>query len=204
MDFAKTPEQSIVEKTIKALEANNMVVHLVQNKAEAKAKVLELVTPGSDVMTNPSVTLESIDVLKEIDDSGKYNSHRNTLVAGYGTLDPKEKKRLGAVIDFTLGSVHAITENGQVVIASNTGSQLGGYAYSALKVIWVVSTTKIVSDLDSAFKRIYDYVLPLEKVHMKEKYGPEATSNVSKLLIVNREKEDNRIHIVLVNEKLGF
>ncbi len=102
-----------------------------------------------------------------------------------------------------VGSVHAVTENGQVVVASNTGSQLPAYAYGSQNVIWVVGTQKIVSDLDAAFNRINEYVLPLEADRARKAYGVEG-SNVSKLLILNKEINPNRIKLIFVNENLGF
>ena len=115
-------------------------------------------------------------------------------------------QKIGAAPEWTLGSVHAVTEDGKVVIASNTGSQLAAYAYGAPHVIWVVGTQKLVSNLDDAMKRIYDYVLPLETIRFRKAYNqPEtAHSNVSKLLIINKEVNPKRITIIFVKEKLGF
>jgi hypothetical protein len=110
---------------------------------------------------------------------------------------------MGAVPQIALGSVHAVTEEGQLVIASNTGSQLGAYAYGSEKVVWVVGTQKIVKNLDEAMKRIYEYVLPLESERVKKAYGMER-SNVSKLLIINKEVKPGRAVVVLVKESLGF
>jgi hypothetical protein len=126
------------------------------------------------------------------------------LIEGKDKLNPKEKKHLGAVADFSLGSVHAITENGQVIVVSNTGSQLPSFAYSSLKVIWVVGVNKIVADFETGIKRIYEYIVPLETARMQKTHGPQFSTNVSKMLVVNKEIEKGRIQIVLVNEKLGF
>jgi hypothetical protein len=95
-----------------------------------------------------------------------------------------------------------VTEDGQVLIASNTGSQLGPYATSAGKVIWVVGAQKIVKDLNEGLKRIEEYCLPLEEVHMQQLY--KASTNVSKILIVRREIRPNRITMIIVKEEIGF
>jgi hypothetical protein len=122
-------------------------------------------------------------------------------------MDPKTQQRemikLGAVPEYMVGSVHAITEGGSVLIASNTGSQLAGYAASAAHVIWVVSTKKIVANVDEGIKRIYEYTYPLEDKRAQEAYGG-MHSNVSKLLIVNREVMPGRTKVILVKEDLGF
>ncbi|MEK7064726.1 MAG: LUD domain-containing protein [Patescibacteria group bacterium] len=93
--------------------------------------------------------------------------------------------------------------NIQVVMASNSGSQLPAYAYGAGKVIWVVGVQKITANLDAALKRIYEYVLPLESERVKIAYGMDR-SNVSKLLVINKEIVPQRITMILVKERLGF
>src|SRR5260221_12409124 len=120
--------------------------------------------------------------------------------------DSREEQSLRAAPEWTVGSVHAITENGHVLIASNTGSQLPAYAYGAEHVIWVVSTKKIVKDLQDGMNRISEYILPLESVRARKAYGlaEDWHSNISKLLIVDKEVKPGRIHIILVNESLGF
>jgi hypothetical protein len=114
-----------------------------------------------------------------------------------------EMQKLGAAPEWTIGSVHAITEDGQVVIASNTGSQLAAYAYGSPHVILVVGAQKIVNNLDDAMKRIYEYVLPLESERLRKAIGAPR-SNVSKLLIINKEITVGRLTVIFVEEKLGF
>ena len=75
----------------------------------------------------------------------------------------REIRKLGGAPDYAAGSVHAVTEDGQVLIASNTGSQLGPYASGAGKVIWVVGAQKIVRDLNEGLRRIQEYTYPLEE-----------------------------------------
>jgi hypothetical protein len=86
---------------------------------------------------------------------------------------------------------------------SNTGSQLPAYVYGADKVIFIVGTQKIVKNLDEAMKRVYEYVLPLESERAKKAYGVPG-SFISKVLLINREMNPERIHLIFVNEKLGF
>ena len=115
-------------------------------------------------------------------------------------------QKLGAAPDYALGSVHAITQDGKVLVASGTGSQLPADAYGAGNVIWVVGAQKIVQNQDEGMKRIFDYVLPLETVRARKAYGLPDTWNSypSKILIFNREATPERITIVLVKEVLGF
>lgn len=194
-----------IDKTIAALTANGMTVIQVANSAEAKQKVLELLPLGAEVMTLSSVTIDALGLAEEINGSGKYASVKTTLKSMDKQTQGPEMRRLGTAPEWAVGSVHAITESGQVIIASNTGSQLPADAYGAAHVIWVVGTQKIVPDLEAGFKRISEYILPLESARLAKVYEkPELKSNVSKLLVINKEIAPNRITIILVPEVIGF
>ena len=197
-------DEATLEKTVAALKSNGMDAVVVTDGAAAKAKVLEMIPAGAEVMTMTSVTLDTIGVLPELNESGKYNSVRAKLMNMDRATQGAEMQKLGAAPEWTVGSVHAVTQDGKVVIASNTGSQLPAYASGAAHVIWVVAAQKIVTDLDAATKRIYDYVLPLETERFNQAYNSTKGSFVSKLLIVNREVAPGRITLVIVKEKLGF
>lgn len=202
MDYSQLATKGQIEHAMQSLEANGMQAFFVETGGEAKAKVLEILPAGVEVMNMTSVTLDTIGVVKEILDSSKYKPVRAKFADKATT--PSEKRKLGGGPDWTVGSVHALTEDGKLLIASNTGSQLGAYAYGAEHLIWVIGAQKIVKDLDEAMKRIYEYVLPLERARAKKAYGEEVTSNVSKLLIINKEVAKDRISVIIVNEVLGF
>ena len=97
---------------------------------------------------------------------------------------------------------HCLPNEGQVLIASKTGSQLGPYASGAGKVIWVVGAQKIVKDLDEGLKRIAEYCVPREEENMQERYN--SGTFPSKILIVQREIRPGRVTVILVKEALGF
>jgi hypothetical protein len=109
---------------------------------------------------------------------------------------------MGAGPDYAAGSVHAVTENGQVMIASNTGSQLGPYAYGAGKVIWVVGAQKLVRNLEEGMRRIEEYCVPREEVHMQQLYNSH--TGLNKILIFNKEIRPDRITMIIVKEELGY
>ncbi len=204
MDFTTLATDSTIAKTVAALKNNGIEALVVDNGASAKEAVLKIIPEGEQVMNMTSVTLDSIGVAQEITESGRFKSVRQTLTTMDRETQGPQMNCLGAAPIWVVGSVHAVTESGQVVVASNTGSQLPAYVYGAQHVIWVVGTQKIVPDLDTALKRIYDYILPLESDRMSKKVGKEIQSKVSKLLIVNREIKPDRITLIFVKEKLGF
>ncbi len=200
--WEKLAAEKTIEDTVVSLRANGMDVIVVENGNEAKKKVLEMLPKDAEVMTMSSVTLEETGITEEITESDKFKAVKKTLMKMDRDTQGKEMNRIGAAPEWAIGSVHAVTQDGSVLIASNTGSQLPAYVYAANKVIWVVGAQKIVKNFEEGMKRLYEHTLKLESERMKKLYG--MPSFVSKLLIVNREIVKGRITIILVKEKLGF
>lgn len=194
----------IIQNTIKALQQNGIEAFVVGNSQEAKKKVLGLIPEGSEVMTMTSMTLDNIGLSEEINKTdGKFKPVRDKLYAMDRKTQGQEMNRLGAAPEYVVGSVHAVTEDGHVLITSNTGSQLPAYTYGALHIIWVVGAQKIVKNTDEGIKRIYEHSLSLESERAKKAYGVPGSA-VNKILIVNKEINPGRITLIFVKEKLGF
>lgn len=200
--WTKIPSQEILNKTVKALKANGIDAQIVENGKEAKEKVLSIVPEGVEVMTMTSATLDAIGIPPVINESGNYDSVRIKLNSMKRETQGREMQRLGTAPEWVMGSVHAVTEDGKILIASNTGSQLPAYVYGSDHVIWVVGAQKIVKDLDDAWERLYEHTLPLESERLKKIYG--VPSKVSKVLIINKEIKPGRITLIFVKEVLGF
>ncbi len=197
----KPADQQSIDVAVEALKNNNFEVVVTENGGEAKKKVLEIVPKGAEVMVMTSKTLDTLGISEQINNSGDYDPVRNKL--SDDNIEASEKRRLGAAPEWVIGSVHAVTEDGHILVASNTGSQLPAYAYGAGRVIWVVGTQKIVKDNDEGVKRIYEHSLPLESERAKKAYGVKASA-VNKILIVEKEVQPGRITVILVKEVLGF
>lgn len=201
--WKKVANDTIIATTAEALKKNNIDVIVVATGEEAKQKTLELLPKQAEVMTMTSVTLQDTGLIEAIDESGDYQSVKKTLASMNRETLHAAMQKLGSAPDWAVGSVHAVTQDGHVLIASNTGSQLPAYAYGSQHVIWVVGAQKIVKNVDDGMKRIYDYVLPLEADRARKAYGV-AGSNVSKLLIINKEVQPQRLTMIIVKEQLGF
>jgi hypothetical protein len=206
MQWDTLANEESISKAVASLIEAGIKTEIAETSEDAKRKILAAIPKGAEVMPMTSITLDTIGISQEINESGKYNSVRDKLNKLDRTTQHREMQKLGAAPEWAIGSVHAVTEDGKVIIASNTGSQLPGYAYGSSQVIWIVGTQKIVKNLDEGLKRIYDYVLPLETKRARKAYGLPDTfhSNVSKLLIINKEVVPNRITLIFVKEKLGF
>ena len=201
-DFAILASDAQIERTIKELEANNIHAIVAENGADAKKKLLELIPDNAEVFTSSSTTLNVLGIPEEIDKSGRYDSVRAKLDMMDRKTQNREMMKLGATPEYMIGSVHAVTETGHVIIASKTGSQLAGYVAGAAHVIWVVGTQKIVPTLEVGLKRVEEYTFPLEDARAFKAFGMH--SSIDKLLIVNKEFMPGRTTMILVKENLGF
>ena len=201
-EFGELAGNEQIERTVQALKANGIEALVAENAEEARRLFFEQVPQGAEVFLGASVTLEALGIKDEIDSSGRYNALRPKMRAMDRATQGREIRKLGSGPDYAAGSVHAVTENGQVLIASNSGSQLGPYVSGAGKVIWVVGAQKLVRNLEEGMRRIEEYIVPREEVHMQQLYN--AHTYPSKILIVNREIKPGRITMIIVKEELGF
>jgi acyl-CoA hydrolase len=113
----------------------------------------------------------------------------------------REIRKLGAAPDVQVNSVQAVTEDGRIVVASMTGSQLGPIVFAAGRVILVVGSQKVVPDLATAFRRVEEYSYPIEDAKIQEAYGRH--SAVHKMIVINGEVAPGRITVILVREPVG-
>ena len=201
-EFTKLASDAQIERVVKSLEANGMHTLIAESGAEAKNIVLGLVPENAEVYTNQSKTLEKLGLFDEFDKSDRYNAVRPKVMSLDRKTQSNEIRKLRTIPDYIVGSVHAITESGIVLVSSFGGSQLGPYASGAAKVIWVVGTQKLVSDLNEGLRRIEEYSYPLEDARLLAALGIHTA--IGKTLIVNREVVPGRITIVLVKEELGY
>jgi LUD domain len=152
-------------------------------------------------MTNTSVTLQETGIADAINDDGPYESSRNKMFALDFATQAQQMKSIGGQAEYSLGSVHAVTRDGTLVIASASGSQLASYAWGAANVIFVVGAQKLVPTLEAAHERIYKYSLILEDARAIAACGQN--SSVGKILEVHQELP-GRIHVVLIRQSVGF
>jgi acyl-CoA hydrolase len=204
MEWTKLADNEMIRKTVDSLKGRGFDVTIAENGEEAKKKVLEIIPQKAEVMVMTSITLEKTGIAKEIDESGNYDSVRKRIIS---IKDEKERalarKKHAMNPDWAVGSVHAITEDGQVMVASGSGSQLPAYAFGASNVVWVVSTKKLVKSLEQGMERIYEYSLPLESERINKLYGMTRGSSVNKILLLEHEWP-GRIRIILVKEDFGY
>lgn len=174
---------------------------IAENDEQARKLFFELVPEGSQIYQGASATLDTLGITAEIEESGRFDALRPKLRSLDRQTQSDQTRRLGSSPDYMVGSVNAVTEDGHVLVASASGTQLGPYVSGAKKVIWIVGAQKLVKDLEEGMRRIEDYVLPLENERLHKAYG--MNTSLSKLLIINKERP-GRITMILVKENLGF
>jgi hypothetical protein len=202
MEWNVLAEEAVLAKVAEALGERGIEAIIANNADEAKRKVLELIPNNSEVMAASSTTLDQIGITKELE-GDRYVSLKKVFASLRDKKERDDARRKSISPQYGIGSVHAITEQGQIVVASASGSQLAFYVFGAANLVLVAGTQKIVKDLDEAFIRIKEYVLPLESERVKKAYGMPGSS-INKMLIIEKEPILGRTKLILVKEKLGF
>ena len=199
--FSALPDDQTLAATVVALEEHGFSVDVVDDLDAAREAALARIPDGASVMTNTSVTLQETGIADAINDGGPYDSARNKLNRLDVATQLQEMKTVAGQPDYALGSVHAVTRDGTLVIASASGSQLASYGWGAAHVIFVVGAQKLVPDADTARARIFEHSLKLEDARAYAAYGQN--SSVGKILEIHQELP-GRIHIVLIRQSIGF
>lgn len=201
LDFTTPASAAQLAEVAERLRERNFEVLVVDSAAEARTALLERIPEGSEVHSGKSKTLEDVGIFQALMESDRYDFLRKRIFKMDRQTQAREIRKLGAAPDFMLGSVHAVTEAGQLVTASASGSQLGPYASGAGQLILVVGGQKLVPDLEAAVARIRDYVQPYEDVRLREQMG--IGTQLARILILERDFRSGRTTIILVREPVG-
>ena len=201
-EFSRLASKQQIRAVASALEQTGIAAGIVDSGEEARAAVRSMLPVGAEVFNNTSRTLEVIGVADDIERSGLYQPLRPRLYRMDREMQGREMRQLSAAPDWVVGSVHAVTEQGSLLIASACGSQLGPIVSGAGHVILVIGGQKIVPDLETGLRRLYEYCFPLEDRRAKEAYG--VPSGVNNILVINKATAPGRTTAILVNKSLGF
>jgi L-lactate utilization protein LutC len=191
-----------IERVAAALRSHNIETIVVDSAEDAREVVLGMIPEGAEVHSGKSKTLEDVGLFAELVESGHYDALRPRYFAMDRKTQDREIRKLTAAPDYMLGSVAAVTEDGTLVAASATGSQLGAYVSGAGRLILVVGSQKIVSGLDAALRRINEVVFPYENAQVREKLGVDTA--LEKVLLLYGEWRPGRTTVVLVREPVGI
>ena len=200
-EFTAPASAERIERLAATLESHNIEAIVVATGAEARDRVLTMLPIGSEVHWGTSATLDAIGVTEALLAEGRYDPVRPRYQAMDRATQGREIRKVMAAPDFMLASAQAITDDGELVIASYSASQIGPIALSAGRVILVVGSQKIVADLDEGIRRAREHVLPYESARLQERIG--VPTRLAKLLVVYEEPRPGRVTVVLVREPVG-
>ena len=200
-DFAAPASEVELDAVAGRLRDRNYEVVIVNNGEQARAEVLKRIPEGASIQSGKSKTLEDAGIFKELMENERYDFiRRKTMKMDRRTQMP-EIQKMGATPDVMINSAHAVTEAGQIVVTSASGSQLGPIASGAGKVIFVIGSQKIVPDLSTAFRRIEEYVFPYEDARLREQLG--VGTKIARTLILDQDFLPGRSTVILVREPIG-
>jgi LUD domain len=201
-EFGMMASDEQIDEASAALGRNGFATFVVDSGERARETVRSIVPIGAEVFNNTSRTLEVLGIAEDIERSGLYQPLRPRLYQMDREMQAREMRQLGAAPDFVVGSAHALSLNGSILVASASGSQLGPLVSGAGHVVLVIGVQKIVTDVGAGLRRIDEYCLPLEDRRARETYG--VASGVNNVLIINRVVAPKRVTAVLLREPVGF
>ena len=200
-DFSTPATEEQLQALAARLRERNFEVLIVDDGDAAREAVLERIPEGASVHSGKSKTLEDAGIFATLMEGDQYDFIRKKTLHMDRQTQRDEIRKLWSAPDIMLGSAHAVTEAGQIVITSASGSQIGPIASGAGKLILVIGSQKIVPDLDSAFERIREYVFPYEDARLREQMG--VGTKIARTLILESDFMPGRTTIILVRQPLG-
>ena len=194
--------ETTIQRTVESLSARNMEATVVENSAEALEVLKKFVPSGSQVFFSTSETLDAIGYTEFLHGNPNFENLHDQLEAETDPAKQRELRRMASVADYYVGSVQAITETGEILVASSSGSQIGAYAFAAKHLVLVAGTQKICPSLSEAMDRVRGYTLDKHDEWLAEKgIGPMP---IGKLLIMEKEALPGRVRVLLIKEQLGW
>lgn len=198
----------LAQKVINGLKSRNMTGYYAASKEEAVKLALELIPEGSSVTMGGAMSAHEIglvDVLKD----GNYN---------FIDRDQYEDKRAAMLMaydaDVFLASANAMTEDGVIVNIDGNSNRVSAIAQGPKKVVFIVGMNKICDDVDGAMKRARNVAAPINA----QRFGLQTPCSKTgscmnckspdticcQILITRFSRHEGRIHVILVNDNLGF
>ncbi|MDB5244685.1 MAG: lactate utilization protein [Parcubacteria group bacterium] len=195
----------VTTRAVAALSMNGFLPEVVATGADAFARIKELIPAGVSVMNGASETLKQIGYIEYLTSGAhQWVNPKDAILKEEDKEKQDALRKQSVVSDWYLGSAHAVTESGELMFASNSGSQLPHLVYTSPNIVLVVSTQKIVPNIAAGFERIDAHIVPLEDVRMMEAYKIHTTHAKTVILHEENPMMGRKVHVIFVKEKLGF
>ena len=198
----------LAQKVIKGLESRNMSGYFASSKEEALKLAMVLIPTGSSVTMGGAMSAHEIGLVKALKegsynfiDRDEYEDKRAAMLAAYDA-------------DVFLSSANAITEDGILVNIDGNANRVSAIAQGPKKVVFIVGMNKVCADIDSALKRARNVAAPINA----QRFGlntpccktgscmdcKSPDTICCQFLITRFSRHAERIHVILVNDSLGF
>ena len=195
-------DDAALQRTVAGLKSRNVAAVVAENGDQAREMLIQMVPDGAEVFKSTSETLDVIGYSDYIRETDRYRNLHLEISAEPDRERQRELRRLASVAEYYVGSVHAIAETGEVIVASGSGSQLGAYVFGAKHVIWVAGVQKICPTFSAALERVRGF--SVERHHQWAEEQGRAAGPLGKLLVFENEQNPDRISMVLIKESVGW
>jgi acyl-CoA hydrolase len=198
-DFSAAATPAELEALAARLRERNFEVVVVDDGAAAREEVLKRIPEGASVHSGKSKTLEDAGIFEALMDGHNFLRKQTLKMDRRTQMD--EIRKLTSTPDVMVNSAHAVTQEGQIVITSASGGQIGPIASGAGKLILVIGSQKVVPDLETAFRRIEEHVFPYEDARLREQMG--VGTKITRTLILESDFFPGRTTVILVRTPIG-
>ena len=195
-------DEAAILRTVAALQFRNVEAVVAEDGDDARQKLIAMIPDGAEVFKSTSETLDTIGYSDYFNQTDRYKNLNREMAAETDREQQRELRRLASVAEYYIGSVHAVAETGEVIVASGSGSQLGAYVYGAKQVVWVVGVQKICPNLTEAIARVRGF--SVERHHQWAEESGRTAGPMGKLMIFENEQAPGRIRMVLIKEAVGW
>jgi L-lactate utilization protein LutB len=194
------------------LERNGMRAYIAGNSAQARKKALALLKKGASVGLGGSRSVAEIGLLADLRE-GKYDLN-DQYVASLSKTESMRRRKQGLAAEYFISGSNAVTEDGKLVNVDGLGNRLAAFCFGPDKVIIIVGRNKIVPDVEAALHRVRNVAAPMNARRLGlntpcartgrcgDCQSPQRICSVT--LIIEKQKIKDRMHVILVNEDLGF
>ena len=211
MDVRKMRNEALGKRVVAALESRNMEAYYVETKEEAVQKALELIPKGSSINMGGASSVKECGLYDAVS-NGDYEFYDRDKVE-----TPEEKAEIALKAfssDYFLGSVNAMSEDGVFINIDGNANRVAAYAYGPKHVLLIVGMNKIVKSQEDALHRARNEAAPINAQRFGlstpcAKTGPcmnckSPDTICCQFLITRYSRHEGRIHVILVNDDLGF
>ncbi len=212
MSHLSAARENQAKSIISALEKRNMTGHYCKSKEDCVSLILSLLPEGSTIAWGGSESIKECGIPSALQESGKYTVYDRSRY-----VTPEEQKEFYALAfqsNYFFMSTNAITLDGELVNIDGAGNRLSSLIFGPDHVIVVAGMNKVVADVEEGFNRTRNIASPPNTVRLNKNtpcavtgkcgdcMSPDCICN--QIVITRRSRDKDRIHVILVNDNLGF